>query len=223
MFIAFLMALNTMGFRLSVLLASSAALMVGIGFGIQHIVNNFVSGLVILFERPVKIGDFIEVDGILGTVTDINTRSSKITTNDQITIVVPNSLLTENNLINWSYNKYTRINIPVSVSYSTDLEQARNILLAVALRNPLVLRKPYPEVFCEEFGDNGVSLTLLIWIKQQHKYRIVKSQINFSIFKAFGEAGIQIPYPQRDLHLKSASQPIRVENQAPPQGSDRSS
>lgn len=203
-------ALNVMNINLTVLFAGGAALLVGIGFGIQNIANNFISGVIILFERPIKVGDYIEVDGVLGTVQSISGRSSKILTNDEIVIIVPNSSFLEKNVINWSYTDHTRIAVPIGVKYGSDLQQVKQVLMEVASRIPNVEKEPAPLVFCEEFGDSSIQMTLLVWIAQSHSHRKVRSALNFEIDIAFKANNIEIPFPQRDLHLKSVTPGLKI-------------
>ncbi|MFN3529002.1 MAG: mechanosensitive ion channel family protein [Bacteroidia bacterium] len=204
MIAGFITAFNVMGINLTVLFAGGAALLVGIGFGVQNIANNFISGVIILFERPIKVGDYIEVDGILGTVQSISGRSSKILTNDQVVIIVPNSSFLEKNVINRSYTETTRIAVPIGVKYGSDLNLVKKVLLQVAADNQHVNKSPEPYVFCEEFGDSSIDMTLTVWIKDQQIHRKIRSELNYAIDKAFKENGIEIPFPQRDLHLKSS-------------------
>lgn len=204
MTLGFFTAFQLMGINLTVLFAGGAALLVGIGFGIQNIANNFISGVIILFERPIKVGDYIEVDGVLGTVQRISGRSSKIITNNQIVIIVPNSSFLEKNVVNWSYTAATRIGIPVGVKYGTDLQMVKKVLLDLAAEHPKVLSAPEPYVFCEGFGESAIDVALTVWIKDQAEHRKIKSDLNFAIDLAFKQHGIEIPFPQRDVHLKSA-------------------
>jgi potassium efflux system protein len=196
-------AFNVMGVNLTVLFAGGAALLVGIGFGIQNIANNFISGVIILFERPIKVGDYIEVDGILDTVQSISGRSSKIITNSQIVIIVPNSSFLEKNVVNWSYTKATRIGIPIGVKYGSDLLLVKKVLLDLAAAESKVLEQPEPYVFCEAYGDSSINLELSVWIDDQSLHRKIKSELNYAIDSAFKAHNIEIPFPQRDLHLKS--------------------
>ncbi len=195
-------AFNVMGVNLTVLFAGGAALLVGIGFGIQNIANNFISGVIILFERPIKVGDYIEVDGILGTVQSISGRSSKIISNNQIVIIVPNSTFLEKNVVNWSYTHATRIDIPIGVKYGSDLQLVKKVLLDLAV-HPKVLSEPAPYVFCESFGDSSIDMVLAVWIDDQAVHRKIKSDLNYAIDAAFKAHNIEIPFPQRDLHIKS--------------------
>lgn len=210
MIVGLFTAFNVMNINLTVLFAGGAALLVGIGFGIQNIANNFISGVIILFERPIKVGDYIEVDGVLGTVQSISGRSSKILTNDEIVIIVPNSSFLEKNVVNWSYTDFTRIAIPIGVKYGSDLQLVKQVLMDVAEKTPNVEKEPSPHVFCEEFGDSSINMTLLVWISQSNSHRKVRSSINYDIDLAFKANGIEIPFPQRDLHLKSVAAGLKI-------------
>ena len=198
------------GIDLSALSLLAGALGVGIGFGLQNITNNLVSGIIILFENPIKVGDRIEVGEISGDVVNISVRATTILTNDNISIIVPNSEFISNTVINWSHNdRNIRLKIPVGVSYNEDPEKVRDLLLQVADDNENVLKDPEPIVFFEEFGDSSLNFTLLVWTSTfTDKPKRLISEVNFSIFKAFKEHNIEIPFPQRDLHIKN--QPVEI-------------
>jgi len=203
--LGFIIIIQSTGIDLSALGILLGALGVGIGFGLQGITNNFISGIIILFERPVKVGDRIEVDGIAGNIVRISARATTIISNDNIAIILPNSDLINEKVINWSLNdRNIRFNFPVGVSYKEDPEVIRKLLLEVAAENDGVLKKPAPDVLFEEFGDSSLNFNLRVWT---HKYsdtpRMLKSQLYYAIFKKFREHNIEIPFPQRDLHLKS--------------------
>jgi small-conductance mechanosensitive channel len=197
--------LQSMGIDLSTLTIIAGALGVGIGFGLQNITNNLVSGIIILFERPIKVGDRIQVEDIVGDVVRISMRATTIVTNDNISIIIPNSDFISNRVINWSHNdRNVRINIPVGVSYSEDPQQIKQILLSVAADNKLVLSKPEPDVIFIEFGDSSLNFKLRVWTSEMiQKPKILISDIYFEIFKRFHDEGIKIPFPQRDIHIKS--------------------
>ncbi len=204
-FVGLLIIFQTAGIDLSTLTVLAGALGIGIGFGLQGITNNFVSGIIILLERPIKVGDRIEVGGTHGRVTDISARATTILTNDNVSIIVPNSEFTSTQVINWSHNdELVRFRIPVSVAYSSDVEQVTKLLLDVAKENSDVVREPKPTVRIKEFGDNGIEFQLLVWTESQtHRRGLFTSNINFGIIKKFNANGIQIPFPQRDLHLRT--------------------
>lgn len=202
--IAILIALETVGIQLTTLKIFAGALGLGIGFGLQNIANNFVSGLIILFERPVKSKDFVEVGDILGTITRISARSTTILTRDNIAIIVPNSNFIEQTVVNWSLNDTpTRVHVPIGVKYGSDVEKVRDILTEIAYNHPRVLNYPQPRVWFQEFAESSLNFDLLIWINDpQEGINNIRSDINFKINKRFQEAGIGIPFPQRDVHIK---------------------
>lgn len=182
-----------------------AALSVGIGFGMQDIVSNFISGIILLFERPIRVGDTIEVGANQGRVRTINIRATTVQTLDNIFILVPNRSLISNEVVNYGYSDpKVRLAIPVGVSYSSDAEQVKAVLLKVAEERSSVLRHPVPQVQFMEFGDSSLNFRLLAWIQRADQRSRITSEINFAIFAAFREADIEIPFPQRDLHIRSA-------------------
>lgn len=197
--------LQTNGIDLSAFGILAGALGVGIGFGLQNITNNFISGLIILFEQPIKVGDRIEVGDVTGDVIKISARSTMIVTNDNITIIVPNSQFIDSQVINWSHNeRKIRFNFPVGVSYKENPEKVREILLDVANANKGVLTTPEPDVLFEDYGDSSINFNLRVWTTEYiNRPKILKSQLYYEIFRRFGEEGIEIPFPQRDLHLRS--------------------
>ncbi|MBN3583704.1 mechanosensitive ion channel family protein [Algoriphagus aestuarii] len=202
--------LQTNGIDLSAFGILAGALGVGIGFGLQNITNNFISGLIILFEQPIKVGDRIEVGDVTGDVIKISARSTMIVTNDNITIIVPNSQFIDSQVINWSHNeRKIRFNFPVGVSYKEDPEKVRAILLEVAKANKGVLNQPEPDVLFEDYGDSSINFNLRVWTSEYiNRPKILKSQLYYEIFRRFGEVGIEIPFPQRDLHLRSGFENI---------------
>lgn len=205
MVLGMMAVLQTLGIQMGSLTVLVGALGVGIGFGLQNIVNNFVSGLILLFERPIKVGDWIDLEGTSGKVTDIGARSTKVVTADNITIILPNGDCLSQKLTNWSYNASgVRFRIPVSVAYGSNMDLVKQLLLELGSKHPKVLESPGPKVFFKEFGDSALNLELGIWIRvgsigRQQLY----SDINFAIDKAFRDHDIEIPFPQRDLHVRT--------------------
>ncbi|MEN2283212.1 mechanosensitive ion channel domain-containing protein [Algoriphagus sp. SE2] len=197
--------LQTNGIDLSAFGILAGALGVGIGFGLQNITNNFISGLIILFEQPIKVGDRIEVGDVSGDVIKISARSTMIVTNDNISIIVPNSQFIDSQVINWSHNeRKIRFNFPVGVSYKEDPQKVKALLMEVAKINKGVLDTPAPDVLFEDYGDSSINFNLRVWTSEYiNRPKILKSQLYYEIFRRFGEEGIEIPFPQRDLHLKS--------------------
>ncbi len=203
--LGFTIILQFIGVDMSGLTIIASALGVGFGFGLQNITNNFVSGIIILFERPIKIGDRIEVANVTGDVVKISLRSTSIITNDNISIIVPNSEFISSTVINWSHtDRNVRFNFPVGVSYKSDSEIVKNILLEVAEQNDGVLKDPKPDVLLNDYGDSSINFSLRVWtsnyITQPYLH---KSQLYYSAFKKFKENGIEIPFPQRDIHVKN--------------------
>jgi small-conductance mechanosensitive channel len=205
LFIGFLVILQTVGINLTTLNVLAGAIGIGVGFGLQNVASNFISGLIILLERPIKVGDRIEVDDINGRVVKVGARSTHIKTNDNITIIIPNSKFITENVVNWSYSGgKVRFRIPVGVAYDSDIELVKRLLLEVAAGNPDVLNDPKPNVRLVEFGDSSLNLELWVWSeKKLHRRRVLFSDLNFAILKKFSENGVQIPFPQRDLHFRS--------------------
>lgn len=203
--------LQTLGIDLSSVTILAGALGVGIGFGLQNVTNNFVSGLIILFERPIKVGDRIEVGNVYGDVMKIAMRATTIITNDNITIIVPNSEFISSTVINWSHNdRDIRINIPVGVSYSEDPERIKNILLKIVDEFPGVLAQPKPDVLFEKYDDSSINFNLRVWTSEYiNRPGVLKSQLYYLIFKRFREEGIEIPFPQRDIHIKNTEFTIK--------------
>lgn len=211
--IGLLIILQTVGINLTTLNVIAGAVGIGIGFGLQNIASNFISGLIILFERPIKIGDRIEVDKVEGEVTAIGARSTTVVTNDNIAIIVPNSKFVTENVVNWNYTDPTvRFKVPVSVAYGTDVRLVERLLLEVGRENPEVLDEPEPGVRFLEFGDNGLNFELRAWNRSlTHRKGRLISALNFAIHEKFKEHGIEIPYPQRDLHIRSGVVEVKQE------------
>jgi potassium efflux system protein len=202
--IGILVAVRSLGIQLDALLAASAVLLVGIGFGLQNIAQNFVSGLILLIERPVARGDFVQIGQAFGSVADVGMRATRVITRDEVTIIVPNSELITSQVINHSVpTPNLRITVRVGVAYGSDVPRVRDVLLAVARADEEVLPAPAPEVRFDEFGDSSLGFSLLTWIANPREDQRVASRLRFAIDAAFRTAGIQIPFPQRDVHIRS--------------------
>jgi small-conductance mechanosensitive channel len=207
-----LIVLENTGIHLGALAVFAGAVGVGVGFGLQNIASNFISGLVILAERPITIGDRVEVAGITGQVQQIRARSTVIRTNDNISMIVPNSKFIDSPVTNWHYgDQRVRFRIPVGVAYGSDIAKVREALLAAGRENPNTLKDPAPSVFLKKFGDNSIDFELVVWSSEMSarpsRYR---SDLNFAIEHKFREAGIELPFPQRDLRIRSGV--LKVEN-----------
>lgn len=206
--IAALVSLSIAGVAMQNLAIIAGALSVGIGFGLQNIVNNFVSGLILLFERPIRRGDWIVVGATEGYVKSINIRSTQIQTFDRADVIVPNSELISQQVTNWMLtDQFGRVVVPVGVSYDSDPDQVREILLEVANAHPLVVKGhpvlSAPRVLFRQFGSSSLDFELRCFINQIDERLGTISDLNFEIFRAFRREGIEIPFPQRDLHLRS--------------------
>ncbi len=200
-----IVVLQLAGINLSSLALLGGVLGVGIGFGLQSIANNFISGVLISFERPVKPGDFVSIGDLQGTVDRIGGRSTVIRTLDRVSIIVPNSKLLETEVVNWSYgDPVARLHLPVGVAYGSDIERVRGALLEAARAHPAVLTQPRPEVRFEAFGDNALNFDLLVWSADPPAQAQLRSDLYFQIEANLRRAGIEIPFPQRTLHLPAA-------------------
>lgn len=208
--IGFLVLLRVLGFELTKLTILGGALGVGIGFGLQAIVNNFASGLILLFERPIKVGDMIQVGTDLGEVKKLGLRATVVQTLDNAEIVVPNSDLITGQVTNWTLaERRVRVKVPVGVAYGTDIARVLEILLACAEANPLVLTEPRARALFLAFGPSSLDFELRVWISDFTDRRQVLSELNQDIESEFRAAGIEIPFPQQDIHLRSIDEPAR--------------
>ena len=203
--VGFFIALSALGFELKNITIIGGALGVGIGFGMQAIVNNFVSGLILLFERPIKVGDVIQLsDGQQGRVLNLGLRATTVQTFDRAEIVVPNGDLISNQVTNWTLgDRSMRLTIPVGVAYGSDVETVMRVLMAVATGNDQVLKDPQPMVLFLNFGDSSLDFQLRVWISDFNNRRIIQSALIQEIDRRFRIEGVEISFPQRDLHLRS--------------------
>jgi potassium efflux system protein len=208
--LAVVIALSSVGLDFSNLALVAGALSVGIGFGLQSIVSNFVSGLIILFEHTLRVGDYIELDtGLTGTVKAINVRSTLINTNDNIDIVVPNSEFVSNRLTNWTLGEHIlRVRIPFGVAYGSDKELVKKAALEAAAEVPYTLthmKGREPDIWLVEYGDNSLNFLLLVWVNRQGARRPTRTRAAYlwALETKLAKYGIEIPFPQRDLHLRS--------------------
>ena len=205
--VGFLIILQTLGIDLTTLNVLAGAVGIGVGFGLQNVANNFISGLIILFERPIKVGDRIEVDDVQGDVTSIGARSTTIRTNDNIAIIVPNSKFISENVVNWSFDGgVVRFKIPVGVSYDSDVDLVSKLLLEAAAENKAVEKAPPSTVRFLRFDDSSLYFELRVWSRDQlNRPGLLTSELNFAILKKFREHDVEIPFPQRDLNLRSGN------------------
>jgi small-conductance mechanosensitive channel len=227
--LGFMIAVTALGLPLDRLSLLLGALGVGIGFGLQNLVNNFVSGIMLLFERPVRVGDRVELTGLLGEVTSIGIRASRVRTFDGADVIVPNGDLISGQVTNWTLSDMRRrIILPVGVAYGTRPQRVLELLDAVAQENPDVLDDPAPEALFRGFGESSLDFELRVWADTGgvHGWLRVQSDLAVAISAALEQAGIEIPFPQRDLHLKSvqadAGAELRSGGGASPAESDAS-
>jgi small-conductance mechanosensitive channel len=209
--IGIFIVLENTGIHLGALTVFAGAVGVGIGFGLQNIASNFISGLVILAERPITIGDRVEVAGVVGQVQQIRARSTVILTNDNIAMIVPNSKFIDSPVTNWTYSDpRVRFRVPIGVAYGSDVNKVREALIAAGRSNSHVLEDPAPSVFLNKFGESSIDFELVVWSSEMsHRPSRFKSDLNFAIEEKLREAGIAIPFPQRDLHIRSG--PLKTE------------
>ncbi|MBE0598133.1 MAG: mechanosensitive ion channel family protein [Desulfuromonadales bacterium] len=205
-----MVALQTLGIDMTSLTVLAGALGIGIGFGLQNIVSNFISGLIILVERPIQLGDRVEVSGTQGDVVRIGGRSTTIRTNDNIDLIIPNAEFISNPVVNLSHgDRKVRIRVPFGVSYGSVPREVEKLALEVAAANDYVLKDPPPSVRFIGFGENSLDFELRSWTDDlAHRPGLFRSNLYFALWEKFQEHHIEIPFPQRDLHLRN---PIRVE------------
>jgi small-conductance mechanosensitive channel len=205
LFVGLLVILQTVGIDLTALSILTGAVGIGIGFGLQNIASNFISGLIILFERPVRIGDRIAVGDVEGDVMRIGARSTTVLTNDNIDIIIPNSKLITENVVNWTHSeRRVRFKIPVTVAFKTDPRKLEKVLIEAAKEVPDLLESPPPGVRFIGFGENGLEFELRAWTTSLvHRRGKFVSAINFAIYDKLKEHDIEVPNPQRDIHIRT--------------------
>jgi len=204
--------LKAAGVEIGPLLLGSSVLLIGLGFGLQNIFKDFVSGLFLLFEGTIKIGDVIEVDNIIGKVTEINLRSSEIFTRDDMTIIVPNSKFIVEQVVNWSHNEQkARFAVKVNVAYGSDTELVFKCLEETMSENGSVSKKPIPFVRFTDFGESSLNFEMLFYSKNIFRIENVKSDLRRSVYLKLKENGLAIPFPQRDVHIKGIEKMVRIQ------------
>lgn len=203
-----ILILDNFGIDITALLLGSAALLVGVGIGLQKTFNDLISGLILLFEGTISVGDIVNVHGMVATVSKIGIRTSTVETRDNIKMIIPNSQFIEEDVVNWTHdNKIARFDVKVGVAYGSDLDLVKKCLLEVTKKNPNILDSPPASVLFTNFGDSALDFELQFWSKNFWNIEGTKSDIRFSIEKTFRENDIEIPFPQRDLHIKSTGLP----------------
>ncbi len=220
--LVFLFAMNAGGVELNRLTVLTGALGVGVGFGLQNIVNNFISGLILQFERPIHIGDVLDIDGVNGTVTRIGIRASTVKTFQGAELIIPNANFISNKVTNWTLtNPQRRLDLPVGVAYGSDVKLVAKLLADAANKHESVLTLPAPAVYFKQFGDSALNFELQFWVMEQSSTVRVKSEVALMVIAALDEAGIEIPFPQRDLRLRSVN-PDAANTLLRPTGSEAS-
>jgi small-conductance mechanosensitive channel len=199
-----IVAFQFVGVDLGGLAVIFGLLSVGIGFGLQNITSNFISGLILLFERPIKVGDRVTIGDVQGDIVAINMRSTMVRTLNNIAIIVPNSQFISERVTNWSYDDpRIRLEMGVGVSYGSDLDLVLKALREVADEHPDILKQPEPTVLLASFGDSSWNMLLRAWLGSPTRYYVTRSEINCAIVRKFKKYNIEIPFPQRDLHVRS--------------------
>lgn len=199
--VGFILGMNMIGINVSVLMGASAALLVGIGLGLQNIFSDFVSGIVLLLDSSIKVGDIIEVDNLVCQVKEINLRTTTVLTRDDKYVILPNTFLTKNNLFNWTHsNLNSRFDIQVGVAYSSDVQSVMDILKSVAAANPKVAKTPEPFVRFNDYADSALIFNVYFWSSDPFRVENLKSELRVKYFEAFREHDIEIPFPQRVVH-----------------------
>ncbi len=202
-FIAILTSLSVVGIDLTTLVLGSTALLVGLGFGLQSIFRDFISGIFLLFEGSIKIGDVIQVDEVVGKVLEVNLRSCELKTRDDVKIIIPNSKFLEEEVVNWSHESdQVRFTIEVGVAYGSDIDKVNDCLVKAMLANKHVSSSPKPYIQFAKFGESSLEFKMFFWSKNTFLIEQVKSDIRVDVYKRLKEHGLEIPFPQRDVHIK---------------------
>jgi potassium-dependent mechanosensitive channel len=213
-----ILALGFLGINYANLAIVAGGLGVGIGFGLQNIVNNFFSGLILLFERPIKVGDLLVIDGQWGTVRDIRVRSTVFETVERAVLIIPNSDLISNKILNWTFNGRgpNRLTLKVGVAYDSDVHQVTSIINQICTENHRVLKEPPPQVYFNAYGDSSLDFTVWVFVRTPADRNPATHELNAAIFDAFNRHGIEFPYPQMDLHIRSVTPKLQALPVPPP-------
>lgn len=211
--VGFLAALEAVGLGIATITLFAGALGIGAGFGLQSIANNLASGLTLIFGRTLRKGDWVTIGDTIGVVQEVGVRTTRLRTRDDVEYFIPNAEFVGGRIVNWTRSSpYARLHVPLGVSYGTDPARVRQVLERVAGQTPNVRQHPAPEVWFVGFGDSSLNFELLVWINvREHSRHRLASDLYFAIFTAFKEAGIEIPFPQRDIHIRSADALARLE------------
>ncbi|MEL7342010.1 MAG: mechanosensitive ion channel domain-containing protein, partial [Bacteroidota bacterium] len=197
---------QSFGITPSILVAGSAALLVGVGFGLQHTFNDFISGLILLFDQSIEVGNVIQVGSLIGRVKQIGLRATTVESREAISVIVPNSKFTQENVINWSHgNELIRFDVKIGVAYGSPVELVMQSLVEAAKAHPQIAQQPAPCARFIDFGDSALLFELLFWTKDSFLVEFIKSDLRVAIDASFRTKDIKIPFPQRDLHIVSGS------------------
>lgn len=204
--------LDVMNVPLTAFAFLSGAVAIGVGFGAQNIINNFISGWILMWERPIRIGDFLEVDGARGTVETINTRSTRIRRVDGVHMLIPNSKLLENTVVNWTLiDNLTRTSVRVGVAYGSDCKLVARLIEEASVQQEDILQEPKPVVIFDDFGDNALMFETFFWVNatKERDLRQIRSRVRFTIDELFAQHNVVIAFPQRDVHLDGTLQLVK--------------
>lgn len=208
-FVSILASLSIVGIDLTTLVLGSTALLVGLGLGLQHIFKDLVSGIFLLFEGSIKIGDIIEVDNVIGKVLEVNLRSCELKTRDDVIIIVPNSKFLEEKVVNWSHeSEQVRFTIDVGIAYGSDIDKVNECLMEAMKVNKQVSKAPKPYVQFSDFGESSLDFKMFFWSKKTFLIEQVKSDLRVDVYKRLKENNLAIPFPQRDIHIKGMEQAV---------------
>jgi len=217
--VGFVLALLALGVNLNRVTVLGGALGVGVGFGLQNIVNNFVSGLILLFERPVRVGDGVQIGDVQGEVRRIGIRATTVRAWEGADVIVPNSQLVAERVTNWTPMDYRRrLDIPVNVAYGSAPDKVLQVLTEVAKSHPDVVAMPAPLALFLGFGDSALQFQLRAWTNRLDRHLVVKSELGVAVYAALGEAGFSIPFPQHEIRIHPTAPPESGEHQKLPPG-----
>lgn len=212
--IVFAWCLDILGFNLKIILAGSAALLVGIGLGLQNLFSDFISGLILLVDSSIKVGDIIDIDGLVCQVQQIHLRTTLVLTRDDKYILLPNTQLTKNQLINWTHSvTSSRFNVDIHIAYDSDVDLVTRVLLEACEQQPEVLKNPAPFVRFTNFGQSALNFSVYFWCDNVFRVENVKSALRYKIFKLCAENNITIPFPQRTLHFHHNANDLTINNE----------
>ena len=199
-----LLSITLLGFNLSALFVGSAALLVGIGFGLQHLFNDFISGIIILFDNTIKVNDVVEVDGIVCRVQEIKLRTTTVMTREDKCIILPNSLITGGKVVNWTYSQKTsRFEVVLNIDYTADVTAVMALLKSTALEHKAVSRSPEPSIRITRLGESFIEITIMFWCSEVFRVENIKSEIRVAIYKTMVEHKITFPHPRQIIHMIS--------------------